>query len=361
MIDNDIEFQPLIRKLISRKELTKDEIKKSIELISAKQVSQASIAAFLIAFTMKKETANEIRYLIRFVKERSIHLTPKLNSPLVDICGTGGDSINTPNISTAAALVACGSGAYVAKHGNKSISGLCGSADFLEYLGFNLDTSPTNVLSSIEQIGIGFIYAPKFHPAMAGAAAARKIIGARTLFNIIGPLSNPCTNISGQVIGVADVSLFERISEASLNLGIENVMVVHAQDGLDELSTTCPNDIMLKHGDYVEKIYLNPKELNLNRAKIERLAMRTREQSIGVTLKCIYGQAERDLMGIVELNAAAVLVVANKAHDLTEGIELARESIKEGKARKKLSQLIERCGRKQRLEELEKNLRLEIS
>ncbi len=358
MIDCDIEFQPLIRKLISRKELTEGEIETSIDLISTDQVSHASIVAFLVALTMKRETANELRYLIKSVKERSIRLTPNVNSSIVDICGTGGDSINTPNISTAPALVASGSGACVAKHGNKSMSGLCGSADFLEYVGFDLNTSVAAVLSSIEQIGVGFIYAPKFHPAMAAAAAARKIIGARTIFNIIGPLSNPCTNLSGQVIGVTDTSLFETISEASLNLGIGNVMVVHAHDGIDELSNTCPNDISLKDGNYAKRIRLDPKDVNLDTARLETLAMKTREQSIRVTLRCIYGQAERDLLGIVELNAAAALVVANKAHDITEGIEIARESIREGRAKKKLSQLIEHCGRKRRLEEIEEDLEL---
>ena len=191
--------------------------------------------------------------------------------------------------------------------------------------------------------------------------AARKIIGARTIFNIIGPLSNPCTNLSGQVIGVTDTSLFETISEASLNLGIGNVMVVHAHDGIDELSNTCPNDISLKDGNYAKRIRLDPKDVNLDTARLETLAMKTREQSIRVTLRCIYGQAERDLLGIVELNAAAALVVANKAHDITEGIEIARESIREGRAKKKLSQLIEHCGRKRRLEEIEEDLRARVS
>jgi anthranilate phosphoribosyltransferase len=358
MTYNDIEFQPLIRKLISKKELSEEEIRKSIDLISGTQVSHVSIAAFLVALTMKKETANEIGYLVRFVKEHSIRLTPKLNSPIVDICGTGGDLISTPNISTAAAIVASASGACVAKHGNKSMSGLCGSADFMEYVGFDLNTSPANVLSSIEGIGIGFLFAPKFHPAMAGAAIARKIIGARTLFNVIGPLSNPCTNLSGQVIGATDDSLVETISEASRNFGIRNVMVVHAHDGLDELSNTCPNDIVWRKEGYVQRICLHPKDVNLDIATLDGLTMKTKEQSIRTTLRCIYGQAERDLLGIVELNAAAVLVVANKASDLKEGIELARGSIKNGKARKKLSQLVERCGRKRRLEEVEEDFEL---
>jgi len=358
MTNGDTEFQPLIRKLISRKELTEGEIETSIDLISTERLSQESIVAFLVALTMKKETANELRYLIRSIKGRSIRLTPNLNSSIVDICGTGGDSISTPNISTAAALVAAGSGACVAKHGNKSMSGLCGSADFLEYVGYDLNTSVTTVLSCVEQIGLGFIYAPRFHPAMAAAAAARKLIGARTFFNIVGPLSNPCTNLSGQVIGVTDASLFERISEASLNLGIRNIMVVHAHDGIDELSNTCPNDISFKDDNSIKRIHLVPRDVNLDTARLETLAIKTKEESIRVTLKCIYGEAERDLLGIVELNAAAALVVADKARDLNEGIDIARESIKEGRAKKKLYQLIQRCGRKSRLEEIEENLEI---
>jgi anthranilate phosphoribosyltransferase len=355
MIRPNVEFQSFIRKLISRKELTGEEIETSVDLISRGQVSVASIVAFLVALTMKKETANEIHCLIKSVRKRSIRLTPKNKSPIVDICGTGGDLIKTPNISTAAALVASGSGVCVAKHGNKSMSGLCGSADFLEYVGFDLDSPAATVLSSIEQIGIGFIYAPKFHPAMAAAAAARKVIGARTLFNIIGPLSNPCTNLSGQVIGVTDESLFETISEASPKLGIKNVMVVRAHESIDELSNTCANDISLKHGNQITRIRLDPKDVSVDRAIVDALMMKTKEQSIKTTLECIYGLASRDLLGIVELNAAAVLVVANKAYDLKEGIELARNSIEGGNARRKLYQLIEHCGRKARLEEIEKD------
>jgi anthranilate phosphoribosyltransferase len=228
----------------------------------------------------------------------------------------------------------------------------------LEYVGYDLNTCVTTVLSSVEQIGLGFVYAPRFHPAMAAAAAARKLIGARTFFNIVGPLSNPCTNLSGQVIGVTDASLFERISEASLNLGIRNIMVVHAHDGIDELSNTCPNDISFKDGNSIKRIHLVPKDVNLDMARLETLAMKTKEESIRVTLKCIYGEAERDLLGIVELNAAAALVVADKAHDLNEGIDIARKSIQEGRAKKKLYQLIQRCGRKSRLEEIEENLEI---
>ena len=356
MTCQDIAFQPYIRKLISREELTQEDIETSVDLISKGQLSVASIAAFLIALTMKKETPNEIQFLVRAVRERSVRLTPKHNSPIVDICGTGGDSINTPNISTAAAFVASGSGVCVAKHGNRSMSGLCGSADFLEYVGFDLGSPISTILSSIEKTGIGFIYAPKFHPSMGAVAAARKAIGARTIFNIIGPLSNPCTNLAGQVIGVTDASLFETITKASLNLGMRNVMVVHAHENIDELSNTGPNDVSLKDGDQLRRIQLDPRDVNVESASIDTIKMKTKEQSIKTTLECIYGHAGKDLLGIVELNAAAVLVVADKVHDINEGIELARKSISEGKARSKLSQLIDHCGQKQRLEEVEADL-----
>lgn len=356
MTCQDIEFRPFIKKLISREDLTKEDIEKSVDLISKGQLSVASIAAFLVALTMKRETPNEIRYLIRSVRERAVHLTPKHNSPIVDICGTGGDSINTPNISTAAAFVASGSGVCVAKHGNRSMSGLCGSADFLEYIGFDLASTSSAILSSIEKTGIGFIYAPMFHPSMEAVAAARKAIGARTVFNIIGPLSNPCTNLAGQVIGVTDPSLFETISKASLNLGLRNVMVVHAHENIDELSNTGPNDVSIKVGDQLKRIQLDPRDVNLESATIDTIKMKTKEQSIKTTLECIYGHAERDLLGIVELNAAAVLVVADRVHDIGDGIELARKSIIEGKARSKLYQLIEYCGQIRRLKEVEDDL-----
>jgi anthranilate phosphoribosyltransferase len=356
MTCQDIGFRPFIKKLISREDLTEEDIETSVDLISKGQLSVASIAAFLVALTMKRETPNEIQYLIRSVRERAVHLTPKHNSPIVDICGTGGDSINTPNISTAAALVASGTGVCVAKHGNRSMSGLCGSADFLEYIGFDLGSTSSAILSSIEKTGIGFIYAPMFHPSMSAVAAARKAIGARTVFNIIGPLSNPCTNLAGQVIGVTDPSLFETISKASLNLGLRNVMVVHAHENIDELSNTGPNDVSIKVGNQLKRIQLDPRDVNIESATIDTIKMKTKEQSIKTTLECIYGLAERDLLGIVELNAAAVLVVADRVHDIGDGIELARKSIIEGKARSKLYQLIEYCGQIRRLKEVEDEL-----
>ncbi|HEY7571144.1 MAG TPA: anthranilate phosphoribosyltransferase [Nitrososphaeraceae archaeon] len=352
----DFEFRPFIKKLMLREDLTEEDIETSVDLISKGQLSVASIAAFLVALAMKKETPNEIQCLVRSVRKRSVRLTPKHNSPIVDICGTGGDFINTPNISTAAAVVASGSGVCVAKHGNRSMSGLCGSADFLEHIGFDLGSPLSTILSSIEKIGIGFIYAPMFHPSMGTVAAARKLIGARTVFNIIGPLSNPCTNLAGQVIGVTDPLLFEKISTASLNLGLRNVMVVHAHENIDELSNTGPNDISLKDGKQLKRIQLDPKDVNIKSASIDAIKMKTKKQSIKTTLECIYGHAERELLGIVELNAAAVLVVADKVRDIGDGIDLARKSIIEGKARSKLYQLIDRCGQARRLEEVENEL-----
>ena len=207
--------------------------------------------------------------------------------------GTGGDMIRSFNISTAAAIVASAAGSKVAKHGNRSFSGYCGSADFLEHVGLDLNSDPARVTEVIEKSGIGFLYSPKFHPAMRNAASARKAIGIRSVFNIVGPLSNPCTNISGQVVGVFEPALLETIPIALQNAHENDdgweAMVVHAYDGFDELSNTCENDIVWVVQKQIKRIRLHPKVVNIQVAKPEHLLVHSKEDSIRDTLQVIYG------------------------------------------------------------------------
>jgi anthranilate phosphoribosyltransferase len=349
-----IDIQPIIRKLASRTNLSENEIYQSIDLILEGKVSDASIASFLVALSMKGETSDEIRAIIQSIKKHAIRITPKVIGPLIDTCGTGGDTIKTFNISTAAAIVACSAGCKVAKHGNRSVSGLCGSADFLEYIGLDLN-SPSGIVSeAIENLGIGFLYAPKFHPLLYNVSSARRTIGIRTVFNIIGPLCNPCTNISGQVIGVFEPSLLDTIAVAMQNMNVDEIMLVHAYDGFDELSNTCENDIIWISGKQIKRMRLNPKVLNMMIAKPEQIIINSKEDSIRDTLQVIYGVANQEKEDIVVLNASAALVTGKIAKDLKEGTVIARSAIKEGKARKKLLQFIQHYGNKEKLQLAEK-------
>ncbi|MEW5840393.1 anthranilate phosphoribosyltransferase [Nitrososphaera sp.] len=361
-----------IRRLAARSDLSGEEMSLALDAILSGAASEAAIASFLVALTMKGETPAEILAILQSVRRHATRITPRVDGPLIDTCGTGGDSIRTFNVSTAAAVVASAAGANVAKHGNRSVSGVCGSADFLEYVGLDLAAPPERVQKCIETAGIGFLFAPAFHPAMKNVAPARKTIGIRTIFNTVGPLSNPCTNISGQVIGVFEPRLLETLAEVvSQGRYVGEAMLVHAADGFDELSNTCENDILwvttdngggngqttTAAGDQAPKIKrlrLNPKVVGMHLARLEQLVVNTKEESIRSTLQAIYGTAPQEKEDMVVLNASAALVVGRVAADLKEGVEKARSAIQSGSAKKKLAQLIASCGDIEKLEQAEK-------
>jgi anthranilate phosphoribosyltransferase len=344
----------MIRKLVARTNLSNREISMALDAILDGNMQDGAIAAFLVALAMKGETAEELKSILLSLRKHATRITPNVQGPLVDTCGTGGDSIRSFNISTAAAIIASAAGAKVAKHGNRSVSGVCGSADFLEYVGLDLNTSPAKVQSCIESIGIGFLFAPLFHPSMKHVANARKAIGIRTVFNMVGPLSNPCTNISAQVIGVFEPSLLEVFSQVCHGY-VNEAMIVHAHDGFDELSNTCENDILWVSGDrQTKRIRLHPKAVGMQVAKPEQLVINSKEESIRSTLQSIHGKAAIEKQDIVILNASAALVVGKIAQDFKDGVEIAKAAIKSGKAQDRLVQLIKYCGDPEKLKEAEK-------
>lgn len=350
------DLRPATRKLVARTNLSDEEIAQALDAILGGNVQDAAIAAFLVALAMKGETPDELRAILRSLRNHATRITPDVRGPLIDTCGTGGDSIRSFNISTAAAVVAAAAGAKVAKHGNRSVSGVCGSADFLEFVGLDLNSPPAKIKSSIENNGIGFLFAPLFHPSMKHVTNARKIIGIRTVFNMVGPLSNPCTNISAQVIGVFEPSLLEVFSQVCQG-NVNEAMIVYAHDGFDELSNTCENDILWVSGDrQTKRIRLHPRAVGIQVARPEQLVVNTKEESIKSTLQSIHGRATREKQDIVILNAAAALIVAKIAQDFKEGVEIARDTIKSGKAREKLSQLVKYCGDLEKLKESEQKL-----
>lgn len=327
-----------LSKIVSGNDLTMAEAREVMRAIMRGEATQAQIGAFLTALRMKGETAEEIAGCALAMRESAIAVKPKRNQ-LVDTCGTGGDGSGTFNISTTVAFVAAGAGLAVAKHGNRSVSSRCGSADLLQALGVNLELSPEQIAQCIDEVGIGFLFAPKLHPAMKHALAPRQEIGLRTIFNILGPLSNPA-QAKRQLLGVYDGDLTELMAEVLRALGAEHAFVVHGADGLDELSVTGQNKVSRLYNGYIETYYLDPEELGLPRAKLIDLAGGTIQDNAETTKALLEGKRgpKRD---VVLLNAAAVLIAGGKASSFSEGLVLAAEAIDNSSARRKLEQLVE--------------------
>lgn len=325
-----------ISKLIEKEDLAESEAEAVIHQIMQGDATTSQIGAFLTALRMKGETIAEITGCARAMRSNAIHVTTN-QELLLDTCGTGGDSAGTFNISTAISLIAAGTGVAVAKHGNRSVSSRCGSADLFEALGVKIDLGPEGVAKCIDEIGIGFLFAPLFHPAMKYAAAPRREIGIRTIFNILGPLANPAA-VSAQLVGVYAPELTESIAKVLDSLGIHQAIVVHG-GGLDELSTTSTNKVSHLANGQITTYYFDPGELGFPPASLEELTGGTPQENAKIVLGLLHGEsgAKRD---IVLLNTAGALVAAGKVKDFKTGTAIAAESIDSGQALKKLEQLI---------------------
>ena len=354
--------QYILKKLSEKKNLTKKEIFNVVSNILSGNCSDIFISAFLMSLLIKGESLDEIAGTVEAIRSNAIKITPSVNLPIIDNCGTGGDFLNTFNISTASSLIAssCGKVA-VAKHGNTSSSSLSGSADFFEYVGYNLNNETHFVIHSIESLEFGFIFAPKFNPGLRNASNVRKELGLRTIFNKIGPLCNPCTNLYGQVIGVSDPLFLEIVPKIVPLLGLRNSMIVHSHDGMDELSTSSKNTIIhivLQDGVYsFNKHILDPLSLGLPKTKLQEIIVKDKYQSIMETMRIIYGiNHNKSRENIVLLNSAAILLTANVVDSLQEGISIVKECIDSGKSQKKLNNFIKRYGDISKLEDAEKLL-----
>ena len=327
-----------IRTLVERKDLTAEEAHAAMTEIMEGVATSAQIAAFLVALRMKGETITEVTEFARVMREHVVPVRPT-RRPLVDTCGTGGDGLNTFNISTTAAFVAAGAGAAVAKHGNRSVSSKCGSADVLEALGIKVQQSPEEVARYVDEVGIGFMFAPAYHPAMKHAGPVRRELAMRTVFNALGPLTNPA-GAEAQVIGVYAPALTEMHAAALANLGCKRAFVVHGLDGMDEISTLGATRITeLRDGE--SRTYgLTPEEVGLRRARPEELAGGTPEENAELLVAILNGRegAPRE---IVLLNAAAAIAAAGLADTLSDGIALAREAVDSGRAQRTLRELQE--------------------
>jgi anthranilate phosphoribosyltransferase len=326
-----------IQALASGRSLTMEEAATVMEEIMRGEATPAQIAAFVTAIRLKEETVDEIVGLAKTMRSKAIPVT--VDEPVVDTCGTGGDGLQTFNISTAAAFVAAGAGLKVAKHGNRAMSSHCGSADVLEALGVKIDLNAEQVQRCLEEVGIGFMFAPAFHPAMKYAAAPRREIGIRTVFNILGPLTNPA-GAKAQVLGVADGSLVEKLALVLQSLGCQRAIVVHGEDGLDEITLTGKTQVCELKDGRTKSYSISPEDFGLLRADLSSLRGGTADEN-ATLLRNILAGAPGHQRDVVLMNAAAALVVGDRSPSLQQGVALAREVIDSGHALAKLEQLIE--------------------
>ncbi|MBC7342035.1 MAG: anthranilate phosphoribosyltransferase [Clostridia bacterium] len=327
-----------INRLVAGESLGEIEAEAIMGLIMSGEATPAQIGALLAALRLKGETVEEITGFARAM--RSMAQPVAASRPaLIDTCGTGGDGSHTFNISTIAALVLAGAGITVAKHGNRSVSSRCGSADVLEALGVKVDLPPVAASRCLDQVGIGFLFAPAFHQAMRYAAGPRKEIGIRTVFNLLGPLTNPAAP-PYQVVGVYDADLTEIVAAVLGRLGCRRAFVVHGGDGLDEVTTTGTSKITRLDQDRVETFYLDPEQVGLRRARPEDLAGGNAQENADIARRVLSGEKgpRRD---VVLLNAALGLVAAGAAADLAAGLAAAAQSIDSGAAMEKLEAMIE--------------------
>jgi anthranilate phosphoribosyltransferase len=311
-----------IARLVKRQDLSEDEAAAAFEIIIRGDATPSQIAGFLVALRMKGETAEEIAGFARTARAMATPI--EVEGALLDTCGTGGDGLATFNISTLSAIVAAACGARVAKHGNRAASSLCGSADVLEQLGVKIDLSPEGVARCIDEAGIGFMFAPVFHPSFRFAGATRRELGLRTVFNVLGPLCNPA-GAKYQALGVADAAVASKMADVLVRLGVERAIVFHAADGMDELSVASPSFVIEVDGQRKE-YELDPAELGLARAPVESMRGGGPEENARLARE-VLGGATGPRRDVVLLNSAAALRASGLARDWKEGIGLAAEAI----------------------------------
>lgn len=326
-----------IARLLAGEHLSEQQAAAAMKEIMEGAATPAQLAGFVIALRAKGETADEVAGLVRTMRAYAARL--EIAGEVLDTCGTGGDRAGTFNVSTAAALVCAGAGARVAKHGNRAASSRCGSADVLEALGVRIDLPPEGVAACIERAGIGFCFAPVFHPAMRHAAAPRRELGVATIFNFLGPLTNPA-GATRQALGVSDARMVEVMVDTLARLGSRRVLAFHGDDGLDELSTSGPSQVVELDGGEIRRWVLDPSDLGLERAPLAAVAGGSAQDNAQAIRAVLAGERgpRRD---IVLLNAAAGLVAAGLAEDLRDGLRRAAEAVDSGAAAAALQALIE--------------------
>ncbi|UCB43420.1 MAG: anthranilate phosphoribosyltransferase [Dehalococcoidales bacterium] len=325
-----------IQSLVSGKSLTTEDAATVMEEIMSGEATPAQFGAFVTALRLKGESVEEIAGLARVMREKATRV--QVSVPTVDTCGTGGDAFGTFNISTTAAFIVAGAGLKVAKHGNRAMTSRCGSADVLEALGVKIDLRPEGVQECLEKAGIGFMFAQVFHPSMKHAAGPRREIAIRTVFNFLGPLTNPA-EAQAQVIGVSDAVFAPKMAQVLQRLGCRHALVTHGEEGLDEISVCGETKVWEIKGDASSSYTITPEEFGFKRASIEDIRGGTVEENAKI-LRNILSGATGPARDVVLLNAAAGLVAGDLGPDIAAGVELARKVLESGAALQKLDDFI---------------------
>jgi anthranilate phosphoribosyltransferase len=332
-----MDIQTAIRTVCERRDLSQEQMRAVMRVIMTGEATPAQIGGFLIGLRMKGETVDEITAAAEVMRELAAHVG--VSGPhVVDTCGTGGDGVSTFNISTASAFVVAAAGGKVAKHGNRSVSSRSGSADVLEAAGVNLDLSPEQVAQCIDEVGVGFMFAPKHHSAMKHAIGPRREMGVRTIFNLLGPLTNPA-GAPHQVVGVFSDHWVEPLAQVLKRLGSQHVLVVHAEDGMDEISIASPTRVAELKGGKVSTYSISPEDFGLQKGETASLAVDSAQQSLAIIESVLNNQAgpARD---IVTLNSGAAIYAADLTDSLEAGVRQGLECIASGAAREKLQALV---------------------
>ncbi|MCE9653003.1 MAG: anthranilate phosphoribosyltransferase [Nitrosarchaeum sp.] len=306
---------------------------------------------FLSSLTEKGETDDELLGMLDKMREFSLKIEPKNKGRIIDMCGTGGDNLQTFNISTTASFVVTAAGGIVAKHGNRSSSGVSGSADIFEYFGYDLDSEPDKIAKILEKHNICFMFAQKFHPAMKYVSNARKQLGKRSAFNLLGPLSNPAC-VKNQMIGVFSIEFLDRLPLILKRNGAENIMTVRSDDGMDEFSTSATNRVCVLRNDKVLMNSINPQVVGLHKSSLKDIQIKTKEEAVKTFVGVLNNTANQAMIETTALNAAGGLIVSGIANNFEEGVELALNTIKEGKAFKLLERFVADTGDILKLKEM---------
>ncbi len=334
-----MDMREILHKLSEKENLSAEEVYTALVEIVDGSATDAQIGAFIMGTKMKGETVEEIEGAGRFFRERATKVEVSDPEDLVDTCGTGGDKSGTFNVSTVTAFVLAGAGVRVAKHGNRSVSSKCGSADFLEQAGAKIDLPPEKVAKLIEEIGIGFMFAPLFHPAMKRVIGPRREVGVRSIFNLVGPLSNPA-GAKRQIMGVFSEELVDKLAHVLSRLGIIKAFVVHGRDGIDEVSIADAT-VVGEVSDGKVKLYeFVPEELGIQRRELAQVCITSPEESFRMGFAVLEGE-EGPHRDIVLLNATFGILASGKTEDRREAFEMAKESIDSGKAKEKLEKFVE--------------------
>ncbi|MCP4878233.1 MAG: anthranilate phosphoribosyltransferase [Gammaproteobacteria bacterium] len=334
-----MDIQSAIKSVMARQDLSIEDMTSVMQQIMTGECTASQIGGFLVGLRMKGETVDELSAAAKVMRELATRVEVDVEF-LVDTAGTGGDSSGSFNISTASALVAAAAGSHVAKHGNRSMTSNSGSADVLEAAGVKLDISPTAVGECVEQVGVGFMFAPAHHGAMKHAIGPRREMAVRTVFNVLGPLTNPA-GAPNQIIGVFDGELVEPMARVLQQLGSRHVMVVHAEDGMDEISISAPTQVAeLKDGE-ISSYRISPSDFGMAQASLDELRVDSAEQSLAV-IRSVFANTAGAARDIVCLNAGAAIYVSGRVDSLAAGVEAASDAISSGRAAEVLQELVDR-------------------